>query len=1468
MNRDDNSNFDYEDEDDTHDLHHPTDDTYNDYGDSDDYHMDSSSHEEEDDDDNVEEEEDLDHDDEIHGFSNTQNGGAFNPNSFFQQFAENAGSSERGRNLEQMLPGLFSMINGGRAPNGMMSSMNSRDSRISKLVDNVIKANEDPYIAMESLKELSENMLMMNQLVVDRAIPTEKLITALVDVLSSPFLAAEMELQMQACRCLYNLFEVNPESISLAVEKNIIKVLKEKLTEINFIDLAEQVLETLEYISRVHGKDILKAGDLTCYIQYYDFFTIHAQRKAIAIVANACARVNISDFDTIKDAMVVIAPIFQNVSDKNILSRLLNALYGIVRGVRETDMLEQICTTNILERLLLLTSSSDVSLDDKLNCYDIITSIVANSRVLSRNIIENSNISEVILHCLNSYSKNSNAALHETLMFVPNDILVRIGRFIALLLPPEEDQKISMEQSIYDSSLGTDSTLKSLVDNLTPIFVDIYMNSMDFPVRKYILIALLRLLSCLPKDTLYDKKINTEVMRLIGSALAQNKTHITDDKKIPNDIGVLIVGVLQVIALLIKKSKEDAISLLKREGISELIESFLSVFDSIDKDSSLVFEEIDNNNDDDEDDESSDYDSELEDEEGSYFKVLGSDFDFPDCVKPKKMKFTVFKPKSSDVLVQEVIDECKFILNILNKELSTGSSELKEIRHIVEKLEQMEVDSTKYKELLQYWTVVRDCVFRPDFTLSPFEFISSGLSSAISSKVETFASTTNNNKRVLIEVFGEKLIDFIDILQAALTRIETFEIIDCGLQGSEGGMASLGKQITIELIPTSISEEDKFTKSLKPTMISIQCISSFKTCCEFLKSRLLNVSFVESMLANETGGINSEEIKAIKALNDSDFTFKIGEDPISVNETIFGAVFKYTEKSQEDVKELWTKPHSIKFTVNLKKLDRFEELPDAENSSNSIEENISDIEHDNDAPTDAPLEDTIIENVYELEKRTEKNLTPVDHILYILKFLRANMDNSDIFINSKLSAKLSKQLDEPLIIASGALPDWTLYLTRDFSFLFPFESRMFFLKCVSFGYGRLIQLWKNKAELGKDLSSDNPILQLGRITRHKLRIPRDKIFLTGLKILDKYGSNPSILEMEYQDEVGTGLGPTLEFYATMSKDFSRQSLGMWRVDNYNSKIDESDGDTNQEYVTQLLFPMSIDPLVEKRGKIKELFFYLGEFIARSMLDNRILDFNFNTLFFSLTHELVRNQKLPDYMANVEQSIDMISYIDKQIGNSLKYMYENKANAGKIEELYLTFIVPGTTIPLIDNGDETSVTSENILEYINLLISGLIGDGIKQQLLAFIDGFSKVFPYSNLLILSPEELIDIFGRVEEDWSKETLYSCIVSDHGYTMDSTIIHDLISIMSSFNPKDKRLFTQFLTGSPRLPFGGFKALKPKFTVVLKHAEDGLSPDQYLPSVMTCANYLKLPKYSNQEIMRTRIQQAIEEGAGAFLLS
>ena len=64
----------------------------------------------------------------------------------------------------------------------------------------------------------------------------------------------------------------------------------------------------------------------------------------------------------------------------------------------------------------------------------------------------------------------------------------------------------------------------------------------------------------------------------------------------------------------------------------------------------------------------------------------------------------------------------------------------------------------------------------------------------------------------------------------------------------------------------------------------------------------------------------------------------------------------------------------------------------------------------------------------------------------------------------------------------------------------------------------------------------------------QVRISRKRIMESAMKVFDMYGSSRAVLEIEYFNEVGTGLGPTLEFYTMLSHDFQRRGLKLWRGD--------------------------------------------------------------------------------------------------------------------------------------------------------------------------------------------------------------------------------------------------------------------------------------------------------------------------------
>lgn len=546
----------------------------------------------------------------------------------------------------------------------------------------------------------------------------------------------------------------------------------------------------------------------------------------------------------------------------------------------------------------------------------------------------------------------------------------------------------------------------------------------------------------------------------------------------------------------------------------------------------------------------------------------------------------------------------------------------------------------------------------------------------------------------------------------------------------------------------------------------------------------------------------------------------------------------------------------------------------------------------------------------------------IDDILVENKHaLKLNVEPLSQFVNTKLTAKLNRQLEEPLIVASNCLPGWSEDLARLYPFLFPFETRHLFLQSTSFGYARSMSRWQNAQQEEtnrRDRRDERPFL--GRLQRQKVRISRSKILESALKVMELYGASQSILEVEYFEEVGTGLGPTLEFYSTVSKEFSKKKLKLWR------EVDSNDSD---EFISgpHGLFPRPLadDDSSPNTERILQLFKMLGKFVARSMIDSRIIDLNFNPTIF----------RIGDGSTGVKPSLGAVKIVDPGLANSLKLIKkfalakkaidedpsrnpaQKVSDTGKIvldnitiEDLALDFTLPGyPDIELVPGGAHLPVTIYNVDSYLEKVIDMTLGSGVKRQVDAFRAGFSQVFPYSALSAFTPDELVTLFGRVEEDWSLESklpsgpalwlyrkltwhtaLMDSIKADHGFNMDSRSVRNLLQVMSELSPAQRRDFLQFTTGSPKLPIGGkcrhsdvaccpdwdaaltwttgFKALTPMFTVVCKPSEPPYVSDDYLPSVMTCVNYLKLPDYTTIERMKKQMFTAIKEGQGAFHLS
>lgn len=90
------------------------------------------------------------------------------------------------------------------------------------------------------------------------------------------------------------------------------------------------------------------------------------------------------------------------------------------------------------------------------------------------------------------------------------------------------------------------------------------------------------------------------------------------------------------------------------------------------------------------------------------------------------------------------------------------------------------------------------------------------------------------------------------------------------------------------------------------------------------------------------------------------------------------------------------------------------------------------------------------------------------------------------------------------------------------------------------------------------------------------------------------------------------------------------------------------------------------------------------------------------------------------------------------------------------------------------------------------------------------------------------------------------------------SAVFLRLVNVLVEMNADERKSFLQFTTGCTSLPPGGLANLFPRLTIVRKTD----ATDNTFPSVNTCVHYLKLPEYSTEEILKTRLAQAtIEKG-------
>ncbi|XWS66938.1 hypothetical protein CRYUN_Cryun05aG0243300 [Craigia yunnanensis] len=483
------------------------------------------------------------------------------------------------------------------------------------------------------------------------------------------------------------------------------------------------------------------------------------------------------------------------------------------------------------------------------------------------------------------------------------------------------------------------------------------------------------------------------------------------------------------------------------------------------------------------------------------------------------------------------------------------------------------------------------------------------------------------------------------------------------------------------------------------------------------------------------------------------------------------------------------------------------------------------------------------------------------------------------FVSSRLTEKLEQQMRDTFTLSTGGMPLWCNELIASCPFLFSFEARSRYFRLAAFGPRRL-QL--HATSRSNSAASNDRQPTAGGLPRKKFLVWRDRILDSATRMMDLHARHKGLLEVEYNEEVGTGLGPTLEFYTLVSHEFQKSGLGMWRED-HSSFITSKTLPVSDSGILRNpfgLFPCPWSPTSDSYNGIQfsevlKFFVLLGQIVAKAIQDGRVLDVPFSKAFYKLilgqdlslydiqSFDPELGRTLLEFQAIVNRKMHLESICVENSTLKLDLCFRNT----RIEDLYLDFTLPGyPDYVLSSECNHKMVNLSNLEDYIELVVDATMHTGIARQVEAFKSGFNQVFAIKHLHIFTEEELERLLCGECDFWAFNELLEHIKFDHGYTASSPPIINLLEIIQEFEYAQRRAFLQFVTGAPRLPPGGLASLNPKLTIVRKHSSN--CADTELPSVMTCANYLKLPPYSSKERMKEKLLYAITEGQGSFHLS
>ncbi|XP_048153841.1 E3 ubiquitin-protein ligase HACE1 isoform X4 [Corvus hawaiiensis] len=355
-----------------------------------------------------------------------------------------------------------------------------------------------------------------------------------------------------------------------------------------------------------------------------------------------------------------------------------------------------------------------------------------------------------------------------------------------------------------------------------------------------------------------------------------------------------------------------------------------------------------------------------------------------------------------------------------------------------------------------------------------------------------------------------------------------------------------------------------------------------------------------------------------------------------------------------------------------------------------------------------------------------------------------------------------------------------------------------------------------------------------------LLVHRDSIFRSSCEVVSK--ANCAKLKqgiaVRFHGEEGMGQGVVREWFDILSSEIVNPDYALF--------TQSADGTTFQPNSNSSVNPDHLN-----------YFRFAGQILGLALNHRQLVNIYFTRSFYK-------------HILGIPVNYQDVASIDPEYAKNLQWILDNDISDLGLE---LTFSVETDVfgameeVPLKPGGASILVTQENKAEYVQLVTELRMTRAIQPQINAFLQGFHMFIPPSLIQLFDEYELELLLSGMPEidvnDWLKNTEYTS-----GYERGDQVIQWFWEVVEELTQEERVLLLQFVTGSSRVPHGGFAHIMggsglQNFTIAAVPYTANL-----LPTSSTCINMLKLPEYPSKEILKDRLLVALHCGSYGYTMA